>query len=84
MRPHTGRRPDLCQPTGHPARNGRERPRTLVEPADQDGWQTSPGLSGKTVMNRPRERLHEPLVPPGRCPLYVRNQCYASARGDTS
>ena len=29
------------------------------------------------------ERLCEPLVPPGRCPLYVRNHYYASTHGDT-
>ena len=29
------------------------------------------------------ERFCAPLVPPGRCPLYVRNHCYASTHGDT-
>jgi hypothetical protein len=37
----------------------------------------------KTGADRQNERLCEPLVPPGRCHLYVRSHCYASTHGDT-
>jgi ubiquinone/menaquinone biosynthesis C-methylase UbiE len=51
------------------------------EPADRDTRQS--GAQDKTGTDRQRERSYAPLVPPGRCPLYVRNHCYASTRGDT-
>lgn len=48
------------------------------------------GMRGSPAPGQPEkgadwqsERLYAPLVPPGRCPLYVRNHCYASTRSDT-
>ena len=37
----------------------------------------------KTAADRQSERLYAPLVPPRRCPPYVRNHCYASTHSDT-
>lgn len=39
---------------------------------------------GLPVTVRQEERLHAPFVPPRRCPLFVRDHCYASTHGDTS
>jgi hypothetical protein len=53
------------------------------EPANQDALQSGARKTRQAGAGRQSERLYAPLVPPGRCPLYVRNQCYASTRSDT-
>ena len=40
------------------------------------------GKRDKTGPDWQSERLYAPLVSPARCPLFVRNHCYASTHGD--
>jgi hypothetical protein len=58
----------------------RSRPRGPILPGSGTPLTCSPRQSGPA--DRRSERLCEPLVPPGRCPLYVRNHCRASTRSD--
>ena len=41
------------------------------------------GKRDKTGADWQSERLYAPLVSPARCPLFVRDHCYASTHGDT-
>jgi len=69
--------PDKASPP--PGARGQRR----IEPGDRNASPPPPGNRDKTGADPPSERLHAPLVLPGRCPLYVRNHCYASTRRDT-
>ena len=78
-----GRGYEQSQPAARREQDGEELAGRRCTAYTSQASSPGPGERDKTGANRQSKRFHGPLLRPGRCPLYVRNDCYAMTYSGT-